>query len=73
MLTQVVGARELLATVCALKRLLMSVERSVVALEMFLASEATAAKGADEGLRWVVGEGLLAAAARDTTTLSGCR
>jgi hypothetical protein len=38
------------------------VERAVVALEVFLAAEAARAKGADEGLRGILSQRLLAAA-----------
>lgn len=49
-LREVVAPGELLAAVGALERLVMSVERAVVALEVFLAAEAARAKSADEGL-----------------------
>lgn len=68
-LTEVVGAGELLATVGALKGLLVGVQGSVVALEVFLTSEAAAAEGAHEGLGGVVGQRLLAAAARHAAAL----
>lgn len=69
-LAQVVGAAELLAAVGALEWLLVGVERAVVALEVLLATEAARAESADEGLGWVVSEGLLTAAARGGC---GCR
>ena len=69
-LAQVVRARELLAAVGALERLVVSVERPVVAFEMFLASEATAAERADESLGWVIRQGLLAATTGDPASLS---
>lgn len=62
-LRQVVGARELLATLVALERLVVSVERTVVALEVLLAAEAAVADVALEGLGRILGQGLLAAAA----------
>ena len=70
MLAQVVRSREFLATVGALERLLVSVERPVVTLEMFLASEAAAAERADESLGWIIRQRLLTATARD---VGGCR
>jgi hypothetical protein len=72
-LSQVVTARELLATLIALERLVLSVERAVVALEVLLTTEATRAKSADEGLGRVFGQGLLATAAvdRDGSRLGG--
>ena len=54
MLAQVVGPRELLATVGALKRLVVRVERPVVALEMLLSAETAAAKSANECLGWII-------------------
>ncbi len=62
-LGEVVGARELLATVAALEGLVMGVERPVVALEVLLAAEPAVADVADEGLGRVLGQGLLASAA----------
>jgi len=53
-LGQVVAAREFLATVGALERLVVGVERSIVALEMFLTAEATRAQSADESLGWIL-------------------
>jgi len=49
-LAKVVGARELLATVGALERLVVGVEGTVVTLEVFLTTETTRAESADEGL-----------------------
>ena len=66
-LGQVVTARELLTTVGALEGLVVGVERAVVALEVFLATEAARAESADEGLGGILGQGLLAAA-----TAGGC-
>jgi hypothetical protein len=68
-LAEVVRARELLAAVGALERLVVGVEGAVVALEVFLAAEAAGAECADEGLGRVLGEGLLAATARGVATL----
>jgi hypothetical protein len=55
-LAEVVRARELLAAVGALERLVVSVEGAVVALEVFLATEAARAKSADESLGRVLGQ-----------------
>lgn len=63
MLSKVVGARELLAAFVALEGLILSVERAVVALEVFLSAEATGAECADERLGGILGQRLLAAAA----------
>ena len=60
-LGEVVGARELLAAVSALEGLLVSVERAVVALEMFLTTEPAVAQLADESLAGILSERLLAA------------
>lgn len=60
MLSEIVTARELLATFLALERLVLSVERAVVTLEVFLTTEATRAKGADKRLGGVVRQRLLA-------------
>ena len=62
-LGEVVAPGELLTAVSALKGLVVSVERAVVALEVFLTAEATRAESADEGLGRVVGKRLLATAA----------
>jgi hypothetical protein len=64
-LGEVVAAGKLLAAIGALKGLLMSVERAVVALEMFLAAEAARAESADEGLGRILSQRLLAATAGD--------
>jgi hypothetical protein len=64
-LRQVVAARELLATVSALEWLLMGMERAVVALKMFLATEAARAKSAYKGLGRILSKRLLAATAGD--------
>jgi hypothetical protein len=65
MLSEVVGARELLATVGALEWLLTSVKRTVVALEVFLTAELAAAKIASEGLGRIISQRLLATTATD--------
>jgi hypothetical protein len=62
-LGEVVTPGELLTAVSALERLVVSVKRAVVALEVFLTAEATRAESADEGLGRVVGKRLLATAA----------
>lgn len=63
MLRQIVGTRKLLATLAALERLVLSVQRPVVTLEVLLAAETTVANVTLEGLGRVFGQGLLAAAA----------
>jgi hypothetical protein len=50
MLSQVVASGELLAALVALERLLLGVQRTVVALEVFLAAEAAVAEITDKGL-----------------------
>jgi len=65
MLRKVITARELLAAVGAFEWLLMGMERSVVALEVFLATEATRAQGANKGLGRILSKGLLTASAAD--------
>lgn len=70
-LREVVAPGELLTAVSALKGLVVSVKRAVVALEMFLAAEATGAESADKCLGWVVGERLLATAAASRSDGSG--
>lgn len=67
-LRKVIGARELLAAVVALKRLLLGVKRAVVALEVLLAAEPAVADIADKGLGGILRQGLLAPA-----TASGSR
>jgi hypothetical protein len=69
MLRKVVAARELLAALMTLERLVVSVKGSDVSLQVFLASESTVADVADEGLRGVFGERLLAATAIDGSCL----
>ena len=49
-LSKVVRAREFLPTFIAFKWLVLSVERAVVTLEMFLETETSRAESADEGL-----------------------
>ena len=71
-LREVVAAGELLAAVVALERFVVRVQGAVVALEVFLAPEAARAEGADEGLRGVFGQGLLATAASDRLRGCGC-
>lgn len=63
MLSKVVGARELLATLVALEWLVLSVERAVVTLEVLLTTEPTGAECADKSLGGIFGQGLLASAA----------
>ena len=70
-LGEVVAPGELLTAVSALKGLVVSVERAVVALEMFLAAEAARAESADECLGRVVSERLLATAAASGSDRSG--
>lgn len=60
-LAEVVRAGELLTAVGALEGLVMSVERAVVTLEVFLATEAARAESANEGLGGILGQRLLAA------------
>jgi hypothetical protein len=62
-LSEVVTPRELLATLVALKRLLLSVKRAVVTLEVLLATESAVAKVAHKGLGGILSEGLLASPA----------
>lgn len=62
-LSEVVAPRELLATLVALKRLLLSVKRAVVALEVLLTAEAAVAKIAHKGLGGILSEGLLTSSA----------
>ncbi len=50
MLREIVTSRELLAALVTFERLVVSVERSVMSLEVFLASESAVAKLTDEGL-----------------------
>lgn len=64
-LSEVVTAGELLATLVALKWLVLGVERAVVTLKVFLTTKATRAQSADEGLRGVLSQRLLAAPAVD--------
>ena len=68
-LAEVIGARELLAAVGALEGLVVSVKRSVVTLEVFLATEAARAEGADECLGGVLSQRLLATTAGGVTAL----
>ena len=62
-LRQIVGSREFFSAIGALERLIVGVERPVVALQVFLAAEATRAQIADEGLGRVLGKRLLTATA----------
>lgn len=64
-LGKIVTARELLAALMALEWLILSVQRSVVALEVFLSAESAVTDLADKGLGWILGERLLAAASVD--------
>jgi hypothetical protein len=68
-LAEVVGAGELLATVGALERLVVGVERTVVTLEVFLTTEAARAESADEGLGGVLSQRLLATTAGSVAAL----
>ena len=63
MLSQVIASGELLATLVALKGLLLGVERAVVSLEVFLTAESSVAEVTNEGLGRVLSERLLAATA----------
>lgn len=58
-LSKVVTAGELLATLVALEWLVVSVEGAVVTLEVFLSTEAARAKSADECLGWIFCQRLL--------------
>lgn len=62
-LGKVIGTRELLATLVALKRLLLGMQGAVVALEVLLSPESAGAELADECLAGVLSQGLLATAA----------
>ena len=62
MLSKVVGSRELLAALIAFEGLVVSVERAVMTLEMFLSSETTRAECADECLGGILCQRLLATA-----------
>lgn len=72
-LGQVVTAGELLAAFMAFEWLVLGVERSIMALEVFLATESTIAFIADKGLGWVFSERLLAAAAVDWCSVGSAR
>ena len=65
MLRQVITARELLPTLGALEGFVLRVQRAVVPLEMFLATEATRAQRAHKGLAGVVRQRLFASATVD--------
>lgn len=65
-LSKVVRTRKLLAALVALERLVLSVEGSPVALQVFLAAEATVALVADKGLGGIFSQRLLA-----STTVGG--
>ncbi len=71
MLGEVIAPGELLTTVGALKGLIVSVERAVVALKMLLTTEAARAESADKGLGRVVSERLLATATAGRCDRSG--
>lgn len=62
-LGEVVAAGELLATLVALKGLLLCVEGAVVTLEVFLAAEAAVAQIANKGLGGILSQRLLASTA----------
>ena len=64
-LGQVIRARELLAALVALEGLVLCMKGAIMALKVFLAAEATVAKFANKGLRWILGERLLASASVD--------
>ena len=64
-LGQVVATGKLLAALVAFERLVVSVERSDVSLEVFLASKPAVADIADERLGRIFREGLLAATTVD--------
>ena len=64
-LCEVVTAGKFLAALVAFEWLVVGMEGAIVTLEVFLATEATRAKSAYEGLGWVFGERLLAASAVD--------
>ena len=66
MLGEVIAAGELLAALVAGERLVLGVERTVVALEVLLTAEPAVAELADEGLGRILGERLLA-----STTVGG--
>ena len=69
MLRQVVTAGEFLAALMAFEWFVLSVEGSVVSLEVFLTSEAAVAELTDEGLGGVLGQRLLATSAVDSWLL----
>jgi hypothetical protein len=68
-LGEIVAAGEILATLVALKGLVLGVQGTVVTLEVLQATEATRAESADEVPGWIVdkgvGKGLFATAAVD--------
>jgi len=68
-LAEVIRARELLAAVSALERLVVGVKRTVVTLKVFLTTEATRAESADEGLGRVLSQRLLATTAGSVAAL----
>jgi hypothetical protein len=65
MLRKVVASGELLAALVAFERLVLSVEGTVVSLEVLLASESAVADIADESLGGIFSQGLLSASAID--------
>ena len=58
MLRQVVASRELLTTFSTFEWFILCVKRAVVALEVFLTTEATVAKVTDKGFGRVISQGL---------------
>ena len=71
MLGQVVASGEALATLATFERFLLGVQGTVMALEMFLSTEASMTDVADEDLGRVLGQGLLAATTVDGGTRQG--
>ena len=68
MLSEVVTSTELLSTFVAFERFILSVQGSIVTLEVFLSAEPTRAKVAYERLAWILCQGLLAASSVGRTT-----
>ena len=67
-LGKIVTAGELLATLLAFEWFVLSVERAIMTLQVFLTAETTVAEMADECLGWVLSQRLLAATAVDVPT-----